>query len=1245
MAMSAEEKKAKDKARRAAEKAKVDARVAKLKEKARVKAEQVKAEKKAAASQAVRKQRAIREQGRVETKAQVEMTREKAKARADLANERRNNPLGAAFGCALPTVGQDLIMRKLDYSATEMTELEKTYGQFIADIEMNEAASRIEASKELAQNRNHLYDHMVRIGESSKAAILSPDLGRNMESWASARLGIVYRQFGLGKEYTEAGWARQSLMQSQRDGAGFLNKALREQRMHEQITDNSRQLDKIFRENGIKEPAQRAYIATLSAEYGAIPYLENVGGIGRVSRMVNQQKADAFRRELLDMGIPVADVDKIFQLGADVHRVYNSTAIIAKQAGVNIGDATRAGIGFVPRIFSQEALKRINWRHKDLVEGTVEWIDGTSDSVGSILTKSRKTFNTVVENELLLDYVIRNESVRSYDGNPLAIYEKIAGAGALLGDVLEDHRFTNTLLSSELGEQTIIALIDNGILGRVPMNSDEVRKFVTSKFNMPFKGLEELMVTDWAKGYESYTRQLEGLARESNYMGNIVSNVTTGKWGVPGDAVRENPEKYKGFVPLIGRVDAPGALSQAQLDKFFLDKTTRQGIPSGKLMEDSYVHPIVAELIQAITKAQTDPITLSTFGSMLKTQGRLWRGMALATIDFVPRQFAATFFMTFAGGGNLMSLPEIATRLTAYTTATMLPNNFPGKLSIREAAEKFFDNTRRIYTDEKLTMLEMWYKAIDSGFINDIDPQLGMSRSGTSYNTASFHPLDIRRNLRYAQNVLNEGGIGRLIQEGGGVMDRAIQNMLIPIMTGNNLADITGRFNGLLSTTKRYGDTDPWHNPLHVVEDGVYGAGHLVSGVQKYHNTFDDAVEHWQNYFYMYDDATRANDALNQFVLPFWSFASKNIPATFRHVANHPSRYATFARIYAMLNSDAVQSQDLNESSVPSWQLQSEPVFIKIKGGRSDGKDAWMAMPLRSVDPYTSVLNDAKGLTQQILKMFGVWGDYTRPGTTGEILDEAPWSQDQNQYIWDAVHGKTYPLLRAVMSEAAHRDLTSDYKKPLDGQDNRPNSFLGYSMSPRTEMWLRTFFPILSTINNENPGNIFGKADYRNPYTGAVRQGFDSRMPGASGTPRTDRNPNANVDEFPILSRNNVLRLVGLKLYPVDEAAQVGTTLIEMYSSLKEGKAWLQAGYKGLAKLDEGTDAYNTQKQKLDNAALFFYQVAADRRRLMEYAAKNGMTPDRALTQLQSQGRKVGDLPTDLTPEQEYQQNIQELRN
>jgi len=450
-------------------------------------------------------------------------------------------------------------------------------------------------------------------------------------------------------------------------------------------------------------------------------------------------------------------------------------------------------------------------------------------------------------------------------------------------------------------------------------------------------------------------------------------------------------------------------------------------------------------------------------------------------------------------------------------------------------------------------------------------------------------------------------------------------------MMGNNLADIMGRFNGLLSTTKKYGDTDPWHNPLHVIEDGVYGAGHLVSGVQKYHGTFDDAVKHWQNYFYMYDDATALNDTLNKYAIPFWSFASKNIPATFRHVVQHPSRYAAFARIYAMLNSDAVQSQDLNEGNIPSWMLNAVPVFIKM--WRQDGTDAWMAMPLASVDPYTPVLDDAKGLTKEVLKALGIWDEHTRPGTTGEILEDAPWSENKSNYLQDAFLSNLYPHWRSAMSAMANRDLTVDYRPPLDGRDNKVNTFLGYPMSQRTEMLLRTALPILSTFNRMNPFNRFGTADYTNPYTGAVRRGTPSQMPGSGGVPRTDRDAANNTGEFPHLAFNPVIAFLGVKLYPVDEATNTGSTLVQLQASLKEGKPWLQKGYRELAKMDEGSDAYNRQKTYLDNATQFFFQLAADQKRLQLYAQSKGMTPDRALTALQSQGRKVGDLP--LSPEEE----------
>jgi hypothetical protein len=1200
-----------------------------------------------AANDSVLQMRQQRENLRAQGRAMVQMERDKQRAKVELAAEKKNNPLHARFGCALPTVGQDVIMRRLQYDKDQMTVVEREYGQFVSDIEKNEAASRLDASKELSENRGYLYNNLIRMGERSRAAILSPDLGRNMESWLAANLAVVQRQFGASKEYTAAGWARFSLQQAQKDSQGYLNRLLREHRLQEQIVDNSKKLDKIFRRYNIRRPADRGYISTKAVEYGAVPYLENVGGIGRVSRMEIDAKRRNFLEYLKDKGFSQTDIDEVMRLGADTSRVYNQTAIIAKQTGIDIADATTQGLGYIPRILSRDALKRINWRHQDLVEGTVEWLDGSSEGIGSILTKSRTTANTLVENEVLLDYVVRREALRRTDeagekGNPLSIYEKIAGfPGATLGDVLSDHRLSNTLLANELGDEIVTALVDTGVLGRIPMDGAEVYEYLAKKFNLPFEGIDELMVTDWQRGYQLYTRQLEGLAKESGYVNEIVSNVTTGKWGVSAEQLSQNPEQYKGWVPLVGTVDKPGVLNESQLSQFFLDKTTRMGLEQGRLMRNSFVHPVAAEVIQAVHKSSVDPISLGVIGDLIRNQGRLWRGMALATVEFIPRQFFSTTMFTFAGGGNLLSLPEIATRLTLYTAATFMGDRL--RLTPNQLAEKFFDNTRRIYGADKLTMLEVWNMAKEQGFITDIDPQLGMSITGSADSSSVLNPKLIRRQLRYLRNALDEGGIRRFIAESGGILNDAVMTALIPIMYGNNMADTLGRFNGLLSTMRTYTPSDAFHNPLHsTVKDGVYATGHLISGVQKYHDTVEDAITHWKNYFYDYDDTTQIDNVLNNYnIVPFWSFMSKNMPAAFRHVANHPSRYAAFARIYAMMNSDAVQDQELNEASVPPWMLQAQPVMIKIKGGRADGSDAWMAMPLQSVDPYTGVFDDAKGVSTYALRALGLWGDHTRPGTTMDILDEAPGSGNNPNPIWDIILNRLNPLAKLAMSEFSNRDLTTEYKPPLD--DSQVNSFLGYGMSPRTEMWLGSMFPILRTLNRENPGLLMGTPDYTNPYTGEVRRGTNSQMPFSDGAKRTDSQPADNLQEFPGLRLNQTLRFFGLKLYPVDEATQVGRTLMDINQSLIEQKEWLQRGYRRLNQLDEGTSSYNKLKEELDMGQQFFMQVAGDRLRLQNYAREKGMTPDRALRELTSRGIRVGDQSSGLTPQQEHDQIQREL--
>lgn len=1138
----------------------------------------------------------------------------------------KQSPLARAFGCAIP-VAEAPAIGKLNYSASELSQVQKAYGLFIKNLESMKSQARTQSARMLAQNRQLMYDNLVRVGEFSQRAHLDISAGTRIEAWLAARVGVTKEMLGMGDSYTAAGFVRESLLQARRDGTGYLSKLLREHRVAEVIKDHSQRFDDIMKQAGIRDRAQRAYISQTSVELGALPYLENFGGIGEMGKKYLLSQMETFKRELNEVyGLSPAQVDELLGMGSEINQVYNQVGTIAHEAGINFSHVE--AIGYAPRVLSDEAKKRINWRYKELNEGTIEWSDGSSGDVANILTKARNTSDSIIEQEVILDYVIRTVSQRKY-GSASAIYDKIGGTGAAIADFIEDGNKMSRVLFEELGEDTTDRLVTNGILSRIPLTSNQVFDLMREKYQMPFKGLDEAFATDWNTGYNMYVKQLETLAGESGYFNNIVKQAISGEWGVSANEFFADPEKFKGFVPLLAKNDAPGAIKPGQIKKFYLDPRTRKNTVSG-MLERTYVHPSVAQLIQATLATQTDAIAMNAFASTMHALNTTWRGFALFTAEYLPRQLGASLFYVTAGGGNVLMLPEMTTRVMSYTAAVLNP--FGKKMTPDDAARRFFDDKRAIYTDEKLTMYGVWNRLKEMGYINDLDPMTGGSTTGTTYSTRDIK--QVSRNLRYARSVYETGGAARLIQEMGGVANSGVQSLMHPIMVGNNMMDIIGRFAGALSTSRKYTDDIPWHNPVQLAKDALYKGGDLISGRYLYHGKLEDGVEHWKNYFFQYDDSTAADRFMGRYVTPFWSFASKNIPAAMRHAVRHPSRYATFAKLYALSQSDAIQSGDLTEGSMPAWMLNVQPIYMKIKGGRSDGRDAWVAMPTSSIDPYQQVFADNAQAANAVLGMFGIWDEHTRPLTTGETLEDAPWSSKRSNELFDAMVQRVglYPSQRALISQVSGVDVTNEFKQELEGSATE-NSFLGIRMSRSTEMWMRALMPLTTTVNRMNPGGVFGEKEYQSPYTGNISR--PARPSPLTGVPRTDTDSTQNSNEFPILANNVYMQFAGLRMYPIDEATQAGFTWGGINASISEGKKYIRASQRQLDELEPGTEFYNTKQDEIARMTGFWYQVLRDRENMRAWAEARGIKLDEASKELAQQGIKVGDLPNAQTPDEQ----------
>lgn len=613
----------------------------------------------------------------------------------------------------------------------------------------------------------------------------------------------------------------------------------------------------------------------------------------------------------------------------------------------------------------------------------------------------------------------------------------------------------------DLPEEKLNALVDDGVLSKAPMASSRVLEVVAKRYDMPYKTLSELIVTDPVKAHNLYIDHLQRMAGRSNMAQSIVRGAVEGGWGVSKAVVEGNKVKYAGYVPLTD------ALRGSTID---FDKANM------KHLQGLYVPREVAQTYAAMMDVATQPAHLAYLGSFLNgvlTWNRVIKKSILSTPQFMMRNVFQSMVAGLAAGASLHHWIPSIVDMGLYMTKGI----------------DAIDDTAKVYANGTMTLRDIFLQAklngrLDSTNFMGVGTKFSSEVEGSALNR-----------LRYMTAAMTAGQPLEAAKQAVAALDiatsKAVSALIIPSTIIEDAMKIA-----VLKT--RLGDAV------------VNRFGQLVSFNQVAHDTnFMDAARHLDHYFIPFDNATAFDKAMSSGVAPFWMYTSRNLPMQVRHVMRNPGRFAAYMRVYGMMNGDAEQREgEFPQIGATQWTLNMPQIFLKDPNGNPNmfySVQHWMIDPLAEAMGSIMMTPDEN----TTLKAY----ESHLPGA--KVAD---WVENfVNQlYPW----AKTPFALYAGKDPFTGEEF-DDSPDSLWGVNVPPVA----GLSPKAVRYvLENALPYVRQVNKANPGGMFGVSEVRDSSGEVVREAELSLF-GARRFDRDSQITGADEEVAPMLHVLNALGL------------------------------------------------------------------------------------------------------------------------
>ncbi len=1153
----------------------------------------------------------------------------------------------SSFKCAAHEQMPSTLMKRSDvgdaFDGLDPTEVDKR----LLDLQMRVQSTERVHSQSNALRRDALRAMLTHRVKQTMRMVDTIALGTQVkragiQAYLARNFAVAKQAFGLGEAYTAEGWTRNNLITARRVYEGQMSDLLAQMEVAERIKVLQDGLEPLRKELGLSR-SEWGVIGAWAVEDGYHPFIQLYQDLNPVGMQRLNQRHLQLIDYMKSKGLTDTHIEQMLSSARNIAEIYEEVAQAAEQLGMTV-DRTEL-IGYFTRVASEDAMKRFNWKWMD-EHGNIEWNDGARESVEQTFQRARGTNEFAVEDEVVLDFMFREIIRQDLNGNK-TLAKLLEDSGGVAG-LISDERLMSEALVRALTPTQLDALISSGIISKLPMNTIQVFDYLrrTSPiFEFPFKQLEEVFATDWNVGYRVYQDSLVNAVGQSGMFQMVVANALNSKWAIApydiDELVRDGvakAEDFREFVPFsevfpdrireaFGLPTVGGAeLNRAPRMFESLGLTPDEAARLDNLNQ-LRVHPLVVDFLKAEMDILTNPQGMGVFAHAVAQYNTAFRFMSTSSGDFVMRQMWNSLRATQAAKGNLFMWLD---KMQKQTRMLLMHSVGKDPLSV-------LDNTHKIYNNNgvKLTERELYVELRRRGIMGQMEAVFTGEQPGRYRNFRMDEMLSyVKNQLRYLLSTMQAYGpmnirmYTRTADQIAELLKTFATTIGHPFRVGNTLADDIGRFttfSTLLSDTSM-----------------PNLAGQMITGQARLRfNNIDEAFEHIQNYFYMYDDVGVTNKQMARYVIPFWTFTSKNLPAMVRHAIRNPHRYLAYVKTLAFIQT-AMSGDDpyLISNAVPDWLKGEEPVMFNAGDTDGDGEDNYFIMPTTALDPMASV-RDVADTATWMLNRLGIWDTEGKNKTPN-------WEQSRTNELGKGVLENLYPLWSSVVAWAfSSTGNNIDMRElRLSREPDSAEMFGFYTSGVNKYIW-ESNLPILRTIQRLNPFMING-APYRyDERTGELEMkgvpGLGGAVPRSSASRANDPRIQLTVgDAVRSLTNNNAnvplldaipTAWVGLNFRPLEVARNIGASFDDMRSTIRDGIREIKNSRRRLQDITDPNLQYREFQRiiEMENVAKSMMIDYANLQAWMEY---NRIPPQQWVQQMRRRDMTVGDLPQIATQEE-----------
>lgn len=880
------------------------------------------------------------------------------------------------------------------------------------------------------------------------------DLNR-LEVFLSNRFNLKAKAAGLSADldYTVPGKLRENIATTRQAAKGAIEESVRLIGVKE-VRRHSKTIEDILRGAGVTDRGLINELRIDSIEIGQIPKLRQTYKIGEAADRINMQRYNDFITRLSDeFGISQEGIDAIVSSANEITATMDEARLIANSFGLDVGEIE--GIGYVARVYTPNAKRYLD--HLQKASESAQTYKNAENSLGFLntdVTKSRTTFKYIPEDDAVVAYQLGLEV-----------------------DELSDLMATGNLtkyMHENVSDELLENMVDIGSISKLPMTTKETYEYMVAKFGeqLPFKGMDDIFITDPTRIAEYYVNNLQEAAGKSAMARTVVREGTKNGWAVPDAVYKLRPDDFKNY----RKLDA---------------ESIRQFYPEYSGDNFVWVNPYVDDTWRSVMGMSTSPSVLNTFAQNVKYFGSFFN-QALLTNPGYPLRVLYDSFRNFgAAGGNWLRFSE--------GWSDML------KVTKGGAGLDALDDTRKVYkglSGELISERQLyrdWIRHRGADFApqtaaNKVTSDIGRDRMQELIDA----PFNIAKSANYLLHYTKAFG-GVEGAKAGFDMLKSAQGGLF-----NEFAGIAAFFEASTKwgLVKSLADTRASNR-----------VAAQVSGLGVARPEFKDMREmlrHIDDYFPQWGDVGDIPAFFNDAIRPFSIFAMYNPPAQIRQAMRRPQEFINYWRINSFRNqqSGAFEDDDLNEATFPEWARYSAPQFL-FKDKESG---EWVTM-LNSnwdarADAWAYIAKGEKDLARAQGRYVGSTKNQQ------ELIEDG--RPDLLDYFKDYM-AESQPILRNALSLMTKTDLRSG--QPLDKDSTRTRTSI-FGLPYEAEYVLSMYPPIQRAIDS-NPFEIFGRPEFRDPKTGEVV--IESKA-GLFGSRRVD----FDISQYRQEKRDKMIRAVGL---------------------------------------------------------------------------------------------------------------------